>query len=38
MNLGDKIIDDQGNVKTFSSGQDARLYYLDFEGNRKNIY
>lgn len=35
MNLGDKIIDDQGNVKTFSSGQDARLYYLDFEGNRK---
>lgn len=35
MNLGDKIIDEQGNVKTFSSGQDARLYYLDFNGNEK---
>jgi hypothetical protein len=34
-NLGNKVIDDQGNVKTFSSGQDARLYYLDFEGNTK---
>lgn len=35
MNLNDKVIDDQGNVKTFASGQDARLYYLDFEGNEK---
>lgn len=34
-NLGDKIIDDQGNVKTIAGGQDARLYYLDVEGNRK---
>lgn len=34
-NLGDKIIDDQGNVKTIASGQDARLYYLDFKGRRK---
>lgn len=34
-NLGDRVIDDQGNVKTFSSGQDARLYYLDSEGNTK---
>lgn len=35
MNLSDKIIDDQGNVKTFAGGQDARLYYLDFEGNER---
>ena len=35
MNLSDKIIDDQGNVKTFASGQNARLYYLDFQGNEK---
>jgi hypothetical protein len=34
-NLGDKILDDQGNVKTIAGGQDARLYYIDFEGNRK---
>jgi hypothetical protein len=34
-NLGDKIIDDQGNVKTIAGGADARLYYLDYAGNRK---
>jgi hypothetical protein len=33
--LNDKIIDDQGNVKTISSGQDARLYYVDVNGERK---
>ena len=33
--LSDKVIDDQGNVKTIAGGQDARLYYIDFEGNRK---
>lgn len=33
--LGDKIIDDQGNVKTIAGGQDAKLYYIDYEGNRK---
>ena len=32
--INEKIIDDQGNVKTFSSGQDARLYYLNFAGER----
>lgn len=33
--LNDKIIDDQGNVKTVASGQDARLYYVDVNGERK---
>lgn len=33
--LSDKIIDDQGNVKTVASGQDARLYYIDVYGQRK---
>lgn len=33
--LNDKVIDDQGNVKTIAGGPDARLYYIDFEGNRK---
>lgn len=33
--LNDKIIDDQGNVKTVTSGQDARLYYVDVNGERK---
>lgn len=33
--LSDKIIDDQGNVKTIAGGQDARLYYVDLNGNRK---
>ena len=33
--LNDKIIDDQGNVKTITSGQDARLYYVDVNGERK---
>lgn len=33
--LGDKIIDDQGNVRTIAGGQDAKLYYIDLEGNRK---
>ena len=32
MRLGDKIIDDQGSVSTYSSGQNARLYYRDFSG------
>ena len=34
-NLSDKIIDDQGNVKSIAGGQDARLYYIDVEGKRK---
>ena len=33
--LSDKIIDDQGNVKTVAGGQDARLYYIDVYGQRK---
>lgn len=33
--LGDRIIDDQGNVRTIAGGQDAKLYYIDLEGNRK---
>ena len=33
--LNDKIIDDQGNVKTIAAGQDARLYYVDVNGERK---
>lgn len=33
--LNEKIIDDQGNVKTVTSGQDARLYYVDVNGERK---
>lgn len=32
--FNDKVIDDQGNVKTVAGGQDARLYYLDINGNR----
>jgi hypothetical protein len=37
MNLqfNDRIIDDQGNVKTLAGGQDARLYYMDINGTRK---
>ena len=35
MFLNDKIIDDQGNVKTVAGGQDAKLYYIDGNGNRK---
>lgn len=33
--LSDRVIDDQGNVKTVAGGQDAKLYYIDFQGNRK---
>ena len=33
--LNDRIIDDQGNVKTIAGGQDARLYYMDINGKRK---
>lgn len=32
--INEKIIDDQGNVKTIASGQDARLYYVNFNGDR----
>ena len=37
MNLqfNDRIIDDQGNVKTLAGGQDARLYYMDIDGKRR---
>jgi hypothetical protein len=33
--LGDVLIDNQGNARTFAGGADARLYYLDYEGNEK---
>lgn len=33
--LSDRVIDDQGNVKTVAGGQDAKLYYIDYQGNRK---
>lgn len=34
-NLGDRIIDDQGGVKTVAGSSDARLYYVNYLGERK---
>lgn len=32
--FGDRVIDDQGSVKTIASAADARLYYVDLNTNR----
>lgn len=34
-NLGDRIVDDQGNVKTVAGSSDARLYYINSASERK---
>ena len=34
-NLSDKIIDDQGNARTYSNGYDSRLHYVDVNGQDK---
>ena len=37
-NLSDKIIDDQGNARTYSNGYDSRLHYVDVNGQDKKYF